>query len=183
MLVIATKYNNILVWIYPGTFFPPQTFTNASDRNSFKCLPREYKYEQLGPGRQLFLLFSPLLCISIWLVCLFGFGPFVLLVCRCMNFNEQSTLVWTKYLETAQSSGWETVSVFRLFRCHFKSSHFWKICSFYSKHMTITSLYLISGFPYQVSNISLCPYFLLHLVPMFGFFLPCPVQVFEPKRV
>lgn len=92
MVVIATKYDNISVWIYPGSFFPPQTFTNASDRNSFKCLPSEYKYEQLGPGSEPFLLFSPLLCISIWLVCLSAFGPFVLLVCRCINFNEIKAL-------------------------------------------------------------------------------------------
>lgn len=178
MVVIAIKYNDILVWIYPGSLFPPQTFTNASDRNPFKCLPSEYKYEQLGPGRESFLLFSPLLCISIWLVCLSGFGSFVLLVCRCMNFNEHSTLVWTKYLETVQSSGWETVLVFRLFRSHFKSSHLWKISSFYSKHMSITSLSLISGFAYHVFNNSLCPYFLLHLVPLFGLFLSCPFQIF-----
>lgn len=158
----------------PRTIFPPQTFTNASDRNSFKCLPSEYKYEQLGPGRESFLLFSPLLCISIWLFCLLVLGLlFCLFVDVWILMNRHSGMNKISGDSTEQ---WLRVLVCRLFRSHFKSFHLWKISLFYSNHMPIVSLSLISGSVYHVFDNSLCPYFLLHLVPLLDLFLPCPVQ-------
>lgn len=174
MVVIAMKYNNISVWIYPGRFFPLRHSRMHQIETLSSVCQVNINMNSWGQGGNLSFYFP--LCYASAFDC-FVYLVLGLLFCLFVDvwilMNRHSGMNKISGDSTEQ---WLRVLVCRLFRSHFKSFHLWKISLFYSNHMPIVSLSLISGSVYHVFDNSLCPYFLLHLVPLLDLFLPCPVQ-------